>query len=368
MALRPATARAAAAVARPRSRGPRAARRDRTSARSPAPPLIGSPVGPGDLDPPETTSSHARSWTWCSWRASPGRKLDHDRATLGLGVQDGRAGAAGRPASEMSQLRIAAQLYPHPHGHRHRRPCRGRQVDGRPGGRRALGFTYLDSGAMYRCAALAALRPGADLDDGGGARRACRGARDRARRTGAVSLDGRGRHRGDPRPRGLGGGVASLGASRRFERRWSQRQRALIAAGRLRRRGPRHRHRRQPRRAAQGLPHRERRRTSPATGRRDRRALPTSWLRKRERDARDRGARARRAARRGRRGRDRHHRARRSTRSSLGSRARPREGTSTHDAPPSRRSPSSASPTSASRPSPTDWPAGARPWSTARPG
>ncbi len=30
----------------------------------------------------------------------------------------------------------------------------------------ALGFTYLDSGAMYRCLALAALRRGAELDDG----------------------------------------------------------------------------------------------------------------------------------------------------------------------------------------------------------
>jgi cytidylate kinase len=29
----------------------------------------------------------------------------------------------------------------------------------------ALGFTYLDSGAMYRCVALAALRAGAGLDD-----------------------------------------------------------------------------------------------------------------------------------------------------------------------------------------------------------
>jgi len=29
----------------------------------------------------------------------------------------------------------------------------------------ALGITYLDSGAMYRCVALAALRRGADLDD-----------------------------------------------------------------------------------------------------------------------------------------------------------------------------------------------------------
>jgi cytidylate kinase len=30
----------------------------------------------------------------------------------------------------------------------------------------ALDFTYLDSGAMYRCVALAALREGADVDDG----------------------------------------------------------------------------------------------------------------------------------------------------------------------------------------------------------
>ncbi len=30
-----------------------------------------------------------------------------------------------------------------------------------------LGFTYLDSGAMYRCVALAALRRGVDPDDGG---------------------------------------------------------------------------------------------------------------------------------------------------------------------------------------------------------
>jgi cytidylate kinase len=30
----------------------------------------------------------------------------------------------------------------------------------------ALGFTYLDSGAMYRCVALAALREGVDVEDG----------------------------------------------------------------------------------------------------------------------------------------------------------------------------------------------------------
>ncbi|HET7177814.1 MAG TPA: (d)CMP kinase [Solirubrobacterales bacterium] len=34
---------------------------------------------------------------------------------------------------------------------------------------RALGFTYLDSGAMYRCVALAALERGVDLDDGAAA-------------------------------------------------------------------------------------------------------------------------------------------------------------------------------------------------------
>jgi len=32
---------------------------------------------------------------------------------------------------------------------------------------KALGFTYLDSGAMYRCVALAGIEAGADLDDAG---------------------------------------------------------------------------------------------------------------------------------------------------------------------------------------------------------
>jgi cytidylate kinase len=39
----------------------------------------------------------------------------------------------------------------------------------------ALGFTYLDSGAMYRCVALAALQAGADLDDGATLGRIARG-------------------------------------------------------------------------------------------------------------------------------------------------------------------------------------------------
>ncbi len=38
-----------------------------------------------------------------------------------------------------------------------------------------LGFTYLDSGAMYRCVALAALEGGESLDDGAGLGRMARG-------------------------------------------------------------------------------------------------------------------------------------------------------------------------------------------------
>jgi cytidylate kinase len=55
---------------------------------------------------------------------------------------------------------------------------------------RALDFTYLDSGAMYRCVALAGIDRGADLDDDaamGGVARALRIELDGGR----VSLDGR---------------------------------------------------------------------------------------------------------------------------------------------------------------------------------
>jgi len=41
----------------------------------------------------------------------------------------------------------------------------------------ALGFTYLDSGAMYRCVALATLQTGIDLDDAEAVGRVARGAR-----------------------------------------------------------------------------------------------------------------------------------------------------------------------------------------------
>ena len=80
---------------------------------------------------------------------------------------------------------------------------------------------------------------------------------------------------------------------------------------RLRRRGPRHRHRGQPRLAAQGLPHRERRGARPPPRRADRRAVRAGARGAgRARPPRPR-ARAWRAARRRRRGRARHDRARR---------------------------------------------------------
>jgi CMP/dCMP kinase len=52
-----------------------------------------------------------------------------------------------------------------------------------------LDFTYLDSGAMYRCVALAALRAGTDLDDGEAMGEIARVARIDLR-SGRVELDG----------------------------------------------------------------------------------------------------------------------------------------------------------------------------------
>ncbi len=93
-----------------------------------------------------------------------------------------------------------------------------------------LGFTYLDSGAMYRCVALAAAERGLDLDDGGALGELARGLE--------IELDGR---------RVLLGGrdvseairepTATAAASRvsvhpPVREAMVARQRALIAAGR----------------------------------------------------------------------------------------------------------------------------------------
>jgi cytidylate kinase len=57
------------------------------------------------------------------------------------------------------------------------------------GAAKALGFTYLDSGAMYRCVALAALERGVDLDDGEALGELARGLRIELE-DGAVRVDG----------------------------------------------------------------------------------------------------------------------------------------------------------------------------------
>ena len=141
----------------------------------------------------------------------------------------------------------------------------------------ALGFTYLDTGAMYRCVALAdaARRPTTRLR--------C-----------AIELDGdrvaarrRGRHRRDPHARGQRAGLAG----RRPTRGARGARRAAARADRrrrLRRRGPRHRHRRRARRRAQGLPHRLAR-GARAPPRRSRPGADADAVlaEQRERDARD---------------------------------------------------------------------------------
>ena len=94
---------------------------------------------------------------------------------------------------------------------------------------RALGFVYLDSGAMYRCVALAALRAGAGLDDGAALGRLARGLR-LALQDGRVSLDG------DDVTEAIRAPEVSAAASRvsvhpQVREAMVQRQRALIAGG-----------------------------------------------------------------------------------------------------------------------------------------
>ena len=86
---------------------------------------------------------------------------------------------------------------------------------------RALGFTYLDSGAMYRAAALAAGERRRRL-------RPRRGARDRAGRPG--DRQRRGRDRGDPHAGGLRGRVA-VATNEKVRAALVEKQRALLAEG-----------------------------------------------------------------------------------------------------------------------------------------
>jgi cytidylate kinase len=94
---------------------------------------------------------------------------------------------------------------------------------------RTLGFTYLDSGAMYRCVALAALRAGVSLDDGTGLGRLARGL-EITLEDGRVLLDG------EDVTEAIRAPEVSTAASRvsvhpEVREAMVERQRALIVAG-----------------------------------------------------------------------------------------------------------------------------------------
>jgi len=93
-----------------------------------------------------------------------------------------------------------------------------------------LGFTYLDSGAMYRCVALAALEAGADLDDGEALGALARGLE--------IGLEGRRVTLGDRdvsaaiRTREVTAAASRVSVHPRVRVAMVARQRELIAAGR----------------------------------------------------------------------------------------------------------------------------------------
>ena len=94
---------------------------------------------------------------------------------------------------------------------------------------RALGITYLDSGAMYRCVALAALRAGVSLDDGEALGSLARGL-EIALPDGLVCLDGEDVSKAIRRPE-VGAAASRVSVHREVREAMVQRQRALIASG-----------------------------------------------------------------------------------------------------------------------------------------
>jgi len=94
---------------------------------------------------------------------------------------------------------------------------------------RALGIAYLDSGAMYRSAALAALRSGASLDDGAALGSLVRGLRMTVA-DGRVSLDGEDVTEVIRTPE-VSAAASRVSVHPEVRDAMVQRQRALIAAG-----------------------------------------------------------------------------------------------------------------------------------------
>jgi cytidylate kinase len=94
---------------------------------------------------------------------------------------------------------------------------------------RALGVAYLDSGAMYRSAALAALRSGASLDDGAALGSLVRGLRMTVA-DGRVSLDGEDVTEAIRTPE-VSAAASRVSVHPEVREAMVQRQRALLAAG-----------------------------------------------------------------------------------------------------------------------------------------
>ena len=164
---------------------------------------------------------------------------------------------------------------------------------------------------------------GVDLDDGDACAAIAPATRDRASSGGVTTLDGRDVSAEIRGPEVTGRGVDGrprIPRCGRCSSRASGRGSREHGGGRGRR--PRHRHRRVPRRAGQGVPHRERRRAGPAPparrGRRRRARSRSTTCRPRStrRDAIDTRPGGVAAARGRRRDRDRHHRPSTSTTSS----------------------------------------------------
>ena len=102
-------------------------------------------------------------------------------------------------------------------------PAGAGKVHRRPRARRALGFTYLDSGAMYRAVGLRPAPGGAARPRSRAALRIELGERGPARR--------RGRDRGDPRRREVSEAASRVAADPAVRAALVAQQRALLAAG-----------------------------------------------------------------------------------------------------------------------------------------
>lgn len=194
----------------------------------PCAPAIGSPTGLGDLDPPVDDEQPRPLVDLMFLQELARRKLDDDRATLGLGIQNGRT----------VWLYVQRRDVPAPHSVNSILTRMVIAIDGPAGAgkstvaravARALGIAYLDSGAMYRCAALAALRSDAGLDDAAALGHLVRGLR-------ITVTDGRVSLEGEDVTEAIRAPDVSAAASRvsvhpEVREAMVQRQRALIAAG-----------------------------------------------------------------------------------------------------------------------------------------